>query len=114
MAIFLWIKTELTKTLDGPLMALIFTLFVISLGMLYSSSQGDVGAVMTQAKHFAIALMLMWVVAANRSELMDLLPTPNSKPTHRVTLLLHLLAHLILTALIPPHVRLKRKTESLD
>ena len=91
MAIFHWIKTELTKTLDGPLVALIFTLFVISLGMLYSSSQGDVGAVMTQAKHFAIALVLMWVVAKAPLEYLSRLALP---------LYLFALVLLILTALI--------------
>ncbi|HBZ18402.1 MAG TPA: rod shape-determining protein RodA [Betaproteobacteria bacterium] len=91
MAIFHWIKTELTKTLDGPLVALIFTLFVISLGMLYSSSQGDVGAVLTQANHFAIALVLMWVVAKAPLEYLSRLALP---------LYLFAVVLLILTALI--------------
>ncbi|MDA0236912.1 MAG: rod shape-determining protein RodA [Proteobacteria bacterium] len=85
------IKTGITKTLAGPFLVLILALCVMSLGVLYSSSQGDVVRVITQAKHFAIALVLMWVVAKMPLEYLS-----------RMALPLYLLALilLILTALI--------------
>ena len=42
---------------------MVLVLFVVSLCALFSSSQGDMTKVVTQAKHFVVALILMWAVA---------------------------------------------------
>ena len=76
MGILPRVKTEITKVLDGPLLALILTLFAMSLGVLYSSSQGDVARVIVQAQHFAVALVLMWVVARVPFEYLSRLALP--------------------------------------
>ena len=42
---------------------MVLVLFVVSLCALFSSSQGDMTKVVTQAKHFVVALILMCGVA---------------------------------------------------
>ncbi|MDC1310876.1 rod shape-determining protein RodA [Burkholderiales bacterium] len=45
------------------MLCVVFILFTVSLCALFSSSQGDMSKVLTQAKNFGLALVLMWVVA---------------------------------------------------
>lgn len=63
MSFSLRLKNELTKRLDFPLLILVLLLMAVSLFALYSSSQGDVAKVSSQAKNFIFALIVMWSVA---------------------------------------------------
>jgi rod shape determining protein RodA len=54
----------ITRRLDGPLMVVIVLIAAISLAVIYSASGGDTfDRMLGQARNFAVAFVVMWIVA---------------------------------------------------